>query len=162
MREAGHDVAAVEDRACDSDPLPGTFGEFAAVISTHGLLHGTLAAIRRRVVAIAECLEEGGVLYATFGSTRDARFGRGQRVDASTFAPIDGDERDVAHAYFTREALQALLTPRFAVEKLEEHDADAIAGAWAHPTRPLSGAVHWLVVARRVSMRSCIGLDALA
>jgi hypothetical protein len=163
LRQAGHDVVGIEDSALkSSDPLPDTLGEFAAVISTHGLLHGTIAAIRRRVASIADRLVEEGALYATFGSTHDARFGRGRRIDASTFAPVDGDERGVAHAYFTRDALESLLNPRFVVEKLGECNVDTIAGEWAHRAQPLSGAVHWFVVARRVSMRSCIGLDALA
>ncbi|MGA8533161.1 MAG: methyltransferase domain-containing protein [Candidatus Tumulicola sp.] len=163
LREAGYAVVALEDSVAErGGALPAELGEFAAVISTHGLLHGTVGAIAQRMESIAEHLEPNGPFYATFGSARDARFGRGRRIDASTYAPLDGDERGVAHAYFTRAALEGLLHRHFVVERLEERYVDAIAGSWAHPTTPLSQAVHWFVVARRLPMRSSIGLDALA
>jgi hypothetical protein len=163
LRAAGHDVVAVDDASAGAaGSLPATLGLFAAAISTHGLLHGALTAIAGTLESIADHLDDGGALYATFGSVRDARFGSGQRLGPATFAPLEGDERGVAHTYFTRTGLESLLEPHFVVERIEECDVDTIAGSWAHLQRPLSKAVHWFVVARRVSMRSCIGLDALA
>ncbi len=163
LRAAGHDVVAVADASAgSSDPLPPALGRFAAAICTHGLLHGTVASIAASLDSIADRLDDAGALYATFGSVRDARFGKGRRFGPATFAPFDGDERGVAHTYFTRAALELLLEPHFVVERIEESGVDAIAGAWAHRQRPLAGAVHWFVVARRISMRSSIGLDALA
>jgi SAM-dependent methyltransferase len=148
LREAGFDVVAIDDRTAASEaPFAGVRGAFAAAISTHGLLHGTPPIIAGHVSQIARLLAENGMLYATFGSIRDSRFGQGERVDASTFAPAGGDERGVAHGFFSREQLRALLDPYFAIESLEEHDAAEIAGSWAHRQRPLSGAVHWLAVA---------------
>jgi hypothetical protein len=149
LREAGFDVVAIDERtAVSGAPFAGVHGGFAAALSTHGLLHGTPAIIAGHVSQIAELLAKNGMLYATFGSVRDARFGRGERIDASTFAPSEGDERGVAHGFFSREQVRALLDPYFALESLEEHDADEIAGSWAHRERPLSGAVHWFAVAR--------------
>ncbi|MFZ0573860.1 MAG: class I SAM-dependent methyltransferase [Candidatus Cybelea sp.] len=145
---AGFDVVAIDDRAAASGaPFAGVHGAFAAAISTHGLLHGTPAIIAGHVSQIARLLAENGALYAAFGSIRDARFGQGERIDASTFAPSDGDERGVAHGFFSRDQVRALLDPYFAIESLEERDADRIAGSWAHRERPLSGAVHWFAVA---------------
>ena len=60
---------------------------------------------------------------------------------------MNPDERGVAHGFFSRDQLRALLDPYFAIESLEEHDAAEIAGSWAHRQRPLYGAVHWLAVA---------------
>lgn len=149
LRAAGFSVLALDDREAESpEPFARVAGPFAAAISTHGLLHGTPAAICARVVAIASQLAPGGLFAATFGSVRDARFGTGTRIDEFTYAPDAGDERGVAHAYFDRERLSALLDPLFHIESLEEHGVDEIAGAWAHREQPLQRAVHWFAIAR--------------
>jgi hypothetical protein len=148
LREAGLRVVSVADGVSDSaTPLAGITDRFAAAISSHGLLHGTPVSVGDKLTSIAERLEPGGLLYATFGSSRDARFGEGERVDAWTFAPTDGDERGVAHAYFDRNRLRMLLEPHFAIESLEERAVDDVVGTWAHPGSPLRGAIHWFVTA---------------
>jgi hypothetical protein len=150
LRRAGLMVTAIaDDAAATEKPLAGVTDRFAAAISTHGLLHGTPPIIAARLRSIAERLDAEGLLYATFGSTRDARFGEGRRIDDATFAPTDGDERGVAHAYFDRDRLRALLEPDFEVESLEERCVDEVAGSWAHRERPLSGATHWFAIARK-------------
>ena len=150
LRRAGFAVVAIADNAAAfAAPLPGEPPSFNAILSTHGLLHGTPQAIAARVRALAQRLESGGLLYATFGSSRDARFGQGERIDDSTFSPDDGDERGVAHAYFDRHQLFALLDRDFDVELLREHSVDDVAGSWAHRERPLTGAVHWYAIARK-------------
>ncbi|HVR45115.1 MAG TPA: hypothetical protein VMT95_00530 [Candidatus Binatia bacterium] len=150
LRAAGLRVVSVADAVAESPtPLAGITARFAAALSSHGLLHGTPAAIAHKVGTIARRFEPGGLLYATFGSSRDARFGEGERVDAWTFAPIDGDERGVSHGYFDRERLTALLERCFAIESLEERAVDDVVGAWAHPESPLRGAVHWLAIAAK-------------
>jgi protein-L-isoaspartate O-methyltransferase len=163
LSAAGFDVSTVADDDADPGGALAKLGPFAAIVSTHGLLHGTEDDIVNRIAALSASLEEGGALYATFGSVRDARFGRGRRIGPATFAPIDGDERGVAHTYFTREQIERLLLEfHLDIERLEESSADAVAGSWAHRTRPLSGAVHWFAIARRASTTSSSGLDALA
>jgi hypothetical protein len=150
LRRAGFTVVAIGDDAAAGDtPLVAVCERFGAVLSTHGLLHGTPAVIAARVHGIAECLDSGGLLFATFGSTSDARFGHGRRIDGSTFVPLDGDERGVAHAYFDGEQLRALLAPYFEVETLHEIGVDGVAGTWAHRERPLEGAAHWFAIARK-------------
>ncbi|HLY01218.1 MAG TPA: class I SAM-dependent methyltransferase [Candidatus Cybelea sp.] len=136
LREAGLEVVTIDDpTAASAAPLAGLSGSFAAAVSTHGLLHGTPAVIRGHVAQIARLLAKNARLYATFGSIHDARFGQGERIDASTFAPAEGNERGVAHGFFDREQLAALLGPHFTIESLEEHAAEK---------------VHWFVVARRL------------
>jgi SAM-dependent methyltransferase len=130
-------------------PLAGA-GSFAAALATHALLHGTPASISARLREIAAVLEPGARLYATFGSTRDARFGQGRRIDQATYAPLEGDEVDVAHAFFDRSRLEALLAGTFVAEPIDEVDVDQVAGTWAHPKTPLHGAVHWFVEAERI------------
>jgi hypothetical protein len=148
LRAAGFSVVAIEDAEAASEaPFAGVAGKFTAAVSSHGLLHGAPGTVGARVAQIAGRLEPGGLLYAAFGSTRDARFGCGERLDVATFAPFDGDERGVAHAYFDRERLHALLGAHFEIESLDECGVDDVAGRWAHVERPLRGAVHWFAVA---------------
>ena len=123
----------------------------AAALSTHALLHGTPAEIGGRLDALAAALESGAPLFGTFGSTRDARCGTGDEVAAYVYAPRDGDEAGVAHAYFDAPRLRALLAPHFVIESMAEVDVDEIAGQWAHPNDPLHNAVHWFVIARKAS-----------
>jgi hypothetical protein len=150
LRDAGFTVIEVDDAAAASCESLGRLDELvAAVLSTHGLLHGTAPAIAARVQAIAAVLENGGWLCATFGSSRDARFGEGERIAEATYAPTGGDERGIAHTFFSEAELRALLESRFAIESLTEHGVDEVAGSWAHQERPLTGAVHWFVIARK-------------
>lgn len=150
LRRAGFTVVEVDDAAAASDaPTSSVSERVAAVLSTHGLLHGTAPAIAARISAIAAALEDDGWLCATFGSSHDARFGEGERIAGSTYAPTSGDERGVAHTFFNEEELRALLAPAFAIESLAEHAVDEVAGSWAHRERPLTGAVHWFVVAQK-------------
>ncbi len=119
----------------------------AAGLTTHALLHGTPRSIAEQLSAIAQALEPGSPLFATFGSVRDARYGVGDAHEAHVYAPLDGDEIGVAHAYFDQERLRALLAPHFTIESMREVEVDEIAGTWAHVSAPLRGAVHWFVVA---------------
>jgi hypothetical protein len=152
LRQAGFTVLAIDDGSAAAETAPlGVAMDFAAALSTHGLLHGTASTIAERVRWLAEHLAERGLLYATFGSSRDARFGQGDRLDGSTFAPTSGDERGVAHAFFDGEQLRALLERFFVLESLEEHGVDQVAGSWAH-REPLSGAVHWFAIAQKRSL----------
>jgi hypothetical protein len=150
LRAAGLRVVSVADGVAESAaPLAGIRARFAAAVSSHGLLHGTPSIIAHKVGSIARRLEPGGLLYATFGSSHDARFGQGERIDAWTFAAAEGDERGVAHGYFGRERLAALLERCFAIESLEERTVDDVVGAWAHRESPLRGATHWFAIAAK-------------
>ena len=145
LRAAGHSVDAVPPGA---DP-PAGCEPYDAILSTHGLLHGTRAAVRLRLGRIAEALQPGGGLYATFGSTADARYGAGLPVeDGDGWAPADGVERGVAHAYFDEAALRAALATDYEAVSLERRDVAAIVGRWAHGDEP-PPLVHWFVRARR-------------
>lgn len=150
LEGAGFTVVAIDDATAATEaPLHGVAGKFDAAVSTHGLLHGTAAQVASHLRGIAAHLGAQGLLYAAFGSTRDARFGRGERCDAWSFAPTDGDERGVVHAYFDRSGITGLLETDFAIESLEERSVDHVAGAWAHRARPLRGAVHWFAIGRK-------------
>ncbi len=149
LRRAGFTVVAIRDDAASEATVSALAGRFDAVLSTHGLLHGVPRSIEARVRVIASRLDTDGLLFATFGSKRDLRFGRGERIDDSTFAPEGGDERGVPHAFFDRHQLRALLEPYFEIESLQEQGVDDVAGSWAHRERPLAGASHWFVVGRK-------------
>jgi hypothetical protein len=147
---SGRNTAAIERagftiRALD-DAEPASC---AAGLSTHALLHGTPAIIAASLERIAAVLEPGAPFYATFGSVDDARYGAGKEIEPFVYAPLDGDEAGVAHAFFNRERLRTLLSRDFTIEALDQRDVDAIAGSWAHQLRPLRGAVHWFALLRR-------------
>jgi SAM-dependent methyltransferase len=145
LSAAGFFVCAIpDDRTRDF----GATSEFDAAISTHALLHGTWREIEMMLDVAAQALKPDGLLYATFGSTSDARYGAGTRIDESTFAPTSGDEEGVAHTYFDEDSLRGLLKARFVIESMEERNVDRIAGTWAHAHRP-QGSVHWIVRTRR-------------
>jgi hypothetical protein len=148
LRAAGFEVVAIGDGDATPQRLAAEPRRFAAAISTHGLLHGTPASIGALLHAVAERLEPGGLLHATFGSTRDARCGQGTAIEPYVYAPADGDERGVPHAFYDEPRLRALLEATFDLDRIEERDAGESAGAWAH-ARPLERAVHWFVEARK-------------
>ncbi len=150
LQQAGFEVLAVDDEtAMKAGAMRSLHGTFDGAVSSHGFLHGTAAEIAERLDGLAAHLEPDAVLAATFGSVNDARFGRGTEIDSSTFAPNDGDEAGVAHAFFTQSQLCALLEPQYEIESIEELGVEEIAGKWAHRETPLAGAVHWFVLARR-------------
>ncbi len=124
-------------------------GPYAAALSTHALLHGTPDEIRAGLENVARALEPAAPFYATFGSVRDARYGVGTEVAPFTFAPVDGDEAGVAHAFFDETRLRRVLEECWIVDDLRETNVDAIAGRWAHEQQPLHDAVHWFARLRK-------------
>lgn len=147
LRAAGFHVTAIADDALQT-PLGLPRAGFDAAISTHGLLHGTPRHIAAIVRESADALCSDAAAYFTFASTGDARYGLGSRIDESTYAPLEGDEAGVPHAFFDEAPLRAMLDPYFAVESLEEVAADTIVGRWAHAAMP-AGTVHWFALLRK-------------
>lgn len=129
--DAVSDAEAPEFRAGDR--------RYNAAISTHGLLHGMPETIQAAVREIGKCLSRSAPFYATFASVKDPRFGAGIRLGDRTFAPADGEEKDVPHTFFDEGGIRDLLGDLFAIESMEEHAAEHVAGS-----------VHWFVRARRV------------
>jgi SAM-dependent methyltransferase len=147
---ADFDVTALDDTAsADATSIVALGTGFDAVLATHALLHGTPQSVTERIAAIALILVPGGLFYATFASTRDARYRTGRYVTDETFTPIEGDEAGVPHVYYDERRLRADLAPHFYIDALEELGVDDVAGGWAHRTTPLRGAVHWLVRSRK-------------
>ena len=134
----------------DEDPttqLPGAREVYAAAISTHGYLHGATDKLRAAFAELRRVLVTGAPIAITLGSIADARFGFGTASDERTFAPGDGPEMGVPHAYFERTGAIEILRG-FTIESLEEVDVDDVVGRWAHDDEP-SGMVHWFAVARK-------------
>lgn len=141
LEAAGFDVCSIPDAKLPSFSVPAGFD---GAIATHAMLHGTPATVAGMVAATARALKSGGPFYATFASVQDARFGTGTKIDEQTFAPVDGDERGVAHVYFDEARLRVLLERHFTVESLRECSVDDVVGRWAHSQKP-HGSVHWFV-----------------
>jgi hypothetical protein len=145
--EAGIQVLSVPDETPYTQ-LPGGRDVYGAALSTHAYLHGTEAKLRVGLADLRRVLRRGAPVFITLGSIKDARYGLGIPFDERSFAPGDGDEAGIPHAYFDRDGAIELLAG-FAIESLEEVDVDQIVGRWAHPSGEISGRVHWFVQARR-------------
>jgi hypothetical protein len=150
LRARGLEVIATSDDDLYTQ-LPGGRHAYAAALSTHGYLHGTTAKLRVGFAELQRVLKPGAPLFLTLGSINDARYGFGEPADDDehTFAPGDGPEKGIPHAYFDHDSVLALLTPGFTVTTLEEVDVSEIVGRWAHGDEPTTGMRHWFVEARR-------------
>jgi hypothetical protein len=145
---AGIRVVATRDDEAYTQ-LPGERDTYAAAFSSHGFLHGASAKVRAGIAELRRVLVEGAPIYLTLGSIHDERFGFGEALDEVTFAPGDGPEKGIPHAYFERDAVIELLRG-FTIESLEEVDTTHIVGTWAHdPDEELLPILHWFVVATR-------------
>jgi hypothetical protein len=136
----------------DDDPytqLPGERDSYAAGFSSHGYLHGTTAKVRAGLAELRRVLRPGAPIYITLGSIHDERFGFGEALDEWTFAPGDGPEMGIPHAYFDRDTIVELLRG-YTIESLDEVDTATIVGDWAHePAEDPEPLLHWFVVATR-------------
>jgi SAM-dependent methyltransferase len=144
----------------DDEPytqLPGGRDAYAAAFSSHAYLHGSTAKLRAGMGELRRVLRPGAPAFFTLGSIADPRFGFGEALDERTFAPGDGDEIGIPHAYFEPDGIRELLRGLFTIETLEEVDATAIVGRWAHPSLDAAAAdasaaqriVHYFVVATK-------------
>jgi hypothetical protein len=129
-------------------PIPFA-GSFDAALSTHALLHGTRTSVGAAVAAVRNRLASGAPFALTLGSVADPRYGAGRQVDVDAYAPLDGSERGVVHAYFNEAGVRALLDG-FALESLDERGAAESAGRWAHSDLEAERIVHWFAWARRL------------
>ncbi len=127
--------------------LPGARDTYGAALSTHAYLHGVTSKLRAGIAELRRVLRVGAPAFLTLGSIDDARYGLGVPLDERTFAPGDGDEAGIPHAYFDRDGVTELLFG-FAIDVIEQVDVDAIVGRWAHPNEE-AGRVHWFVQAHR-------------
>jgi hypothetical protein len=143
---AGLEVVATRD----DDPftqLPGSRDTYAAALSTHGYLHGSTAKLRIGFGELRRVLLPRAPVFLTLGSIADERFGFGQMIDEQTYAPGDGPEAGIPHAYFDRDGVTEILRG-FAIETLEEVGVDDVVGRWAHDESERRMR-HWFVVAHK-------------
>ena len=136
----------------DSTPytqLPGTRDNYGAGLSTHAYLHGASPKLRAGIAELRRVLRPAAPAFITLGSIKDARYGLGIPFDERSFAPGEGDEAGIPHAYFDRDGVIELLFG-FEIESMDEVEVDDVVGRWAHAAdEDLAGRVHWFVVARR-------------
>ena len=147
LEAAGLAVMPIED-AVPYTQLPGPGNRFVAALATHAYLHGETAKLRAGFAELARVLAPAGDAFFTLGSIKDARFGFGIPFDDITFAPGDGEEAGIPHAYFDRAGVAELLRG-FDIVSLEETAVDEIVGQWAHERDPSGGRVHWFVHVRK-------------
>lgn len=147
LRAAGALVEAIPDDKPYTQ-LPARTGAFAGALSTHAYLHGVASKVRQGIAELARVLQRGAPIFLTFGSIQDVRYGFGDRLDDRTFAPGEGPERGVPHAYFDRDGVLEMMRP-FTIVSVEEVVVDDIVGKWAHLESEPPGKVHWFVEARK-------------
>jgi hypothetical protein len=148
--DAGVQVLSVPDEILYTQ-LPGTHDTYGAALSTHAYLHGTTAKLRAGFGELRRVLRPGAPIFITLGSLRDARYGLGIPFDERSFAPGEGDEVGIPHAYFDRDGVNEVLDGLFTVDEAEEVEVDEIVGRWAHgEDDAFTGRVHWFVRAHRV------------
>jgi hypothetical protein len=143
----GFPVTCLDD-AIPYTQLPSRKGGYAAAISTHGYVHGSVAKLRLGMAELKRVLAPGAPVALVFGSAEDVRFGFGTQIDELTFAPGEGPELGVPHAYLDRDALIDALSG-FAIDSMEEVEVDDIVGRWAHEDDDIVGRVHWFVEAHK-------------
>jgi ubiquinone/menaquinone biosynthesis C-methylase UbiE len=132
------------------DQLPFASASFAGMLSTHILQHGTVAEITSITRELARVAQPDAHCYFALASQRDQRCGQGQRISDNCWTPSSGDEIGVPHSYFDEAGIHELFARHFIINTLEEYDADALVGSWAHGAP--SGIVHWFVRAARSAM----------
>ena len=147
LREMGFDVVPLDDSAPYTQ-LPGPNNFYIGAISTHGYLHGNLAKLRAGFAELKRVLRTGAPIAITLGSIDDARYGFGIQIDEVTFAPGEGPEVGVPHAFLDRDSVLELLGG-FGIDRLEEVDVDEIVGRWAHDEDDPGGRRHWFVEAHK-------------
>ena len=130
--------------------LPGGRENYGGALSTHAYLHGTTDKLRAGFAELRRVLMPHAPIFITLGSIRDGRYGLGIPFDERSFAPGEGDEAGIPHAYFDRDGVLEVLRGFFATDALEEVDVDAIVGRWAHQNAEVEGRVHWFVQAHRL------------
>lgn len=146
--DAGIPVLSVPDDVPYTQ-LPGGRDVYGAALSTHAYLHGASAKLRAGIAELRRVLRANAPVFITLGSFKDARYGLGVPLDERSFAPGEGDEAGIPHAYFDRDGVIELLFG-FTIESLDEVEVDGIVGRWAHDAADeVAGRVHWFVVARR-------------
>lgn len=145
---AGLQVAGIPDDVPYTQ-LPGTRDNYAAGLATHAYLHGTVDKVRAGLGELRRVLRPEAPVFLTLGSIRDERYGLGIPFDERSFAAGEGDEAGIPHAFFDRDGVLEMLRGFFAPDELEEVDADATVGRWAHGDEP-AGRVHWFVRAHRL------------
>lgn len=128
--------------------LPGSRDTYGAALSTHAYLHGASDKLRAGIAELRRVLRPDAPAFFTLGSFKDARYGLGLPFDERSFAPGEGSEAGIPHAYFDRDGVIELLFG-FTIASLEEVDVDDIVGRWAHAEDEVAGRVHWFVIARR-------------
>jgi hypothetical protein len=146
--EARIPVVSVPDDVAYTQ-LPGSREEYGAALSTHAYLHGTSAKLRAGIAELRRVLRPEAPVFITLGSFKDVRYGFGIPFDERSFAPGEGAELGIPHAYFDRDGVIELLAG-LRIESMDEVDVDDIVGRWAHGADDdVSGRVHWFVTARR-------------
>src|SRR5215831_944624 len=106
VRRGGH---AVRVTLADMGALPFASASFGAVIAHHVLYHGPVADVRRAIREAGRVLRDEGLFVGTLLSTRAWKYGKGRRLEPSTYVQERGPEAGVAHHYCDEAGARSLL-----------------------------------------------------
>jgi SAM-dependent methyltransferase len=102
--------------------LPFADACFDAVVAIHVLYHGPRFEVERGVAEARRVLRPGGLLVATFLSTRTWKYGEGEALERDTFVQPRGPEAGVVHHYVNERGVGSLLADfQLRDLELEEH-----------------------------------------
>ncbi|MFQ6088194.1 MAG: class I SAM-dependent methyltransferase [Candidatus Methanofastidiosia archaeon] len=123
----------------DMEDLPFGNERFDAVICIFVVHHNTLYGIEKTLKEIHRVLKKNGLSLITLKSSRDARFGQGEKIDEDTFLFTSGDEKGIPHYFCSRKTLDKLFS-NFEILELWHWEVE-------RPNIPKR--VNWVVVGKK-------------
>ena len=82
---------------------------FDAVVAYNVVYHAMRDEVEAVLAGARRTLRPGGLLLITFKSTLDSEYGKGRELAPSTWAPLSGIEKDVAHYYVDENEAKRLM-----------------------------------------------------
>jgi SAM-dependent methyltransferase len=128
----------------DLTALPYRSSFFDAAIAYNVVYHGVRAEVEACLSELHRVLRPGGLLFATFLSTRDGYLekGPGRRVDENTVVKAGGPEDGIAHYFIDREELDRL-TDGFEPLRISHKDE------WLPELGKTTRSSHWALWAKK-------------
>jgi ubiquinone/menaquinone biosynthesis C-methylase UbiE len=109
----------------DMTTLPYVDSCFDAVICLHTVYHQKLAGIQETISEINRVLRKRGYLLMNFLSKRTYSYGKGVKVEESTFMEDEGVEKGILHHFADKGEIERLLKNfKFVDLKLKEKEVD--------------------------------------
>ncbi len=104
------------------DELPFGESEFDYLVSYNVIYHGDGNIARRTIEGFSKVLKQGGILFLTMMSKRNAQYGQGEEIAPGTFI-VPGASGDKIHPHFYCNAAELVeMLDGFELLKLEDRE----------------------------------------